>query len=89
MARTKRDITDVVEGAVQASEHRLRREIRDAKKKQTRAFDKKIDAAVDEVCSVIIDTVLMNEELYPKREEFGELKTRVERIERLPQLEQK
>ena len=85
MAPSKRDIKGVVSDAVQTSENRLCREIRDAKKQQTQALEKKIDAAVDEVGNVIIDTVIVNEELYPRREEFGKLKTRVDRLERYSQ----
>ena len=83
MAPTKHDMKRVIEDAIQASENRLRQEIRGKGNNQTKALEKKIDAAVDEVSNVIIDTVIMNEELYPRREEFGKLKTRVDRLERI------
>ena len=83
MAPTKHDIKGVIEDAVRASENRLRKEIRGAKNNQTQALEKKIDAAVDQVSNVIIDTFIVNEELYPRREEFGKLTTRVDRLERI------
>ena len=83
MAPTKHDIRRAIEDAVRASENRLRKEIRGVGNNQTKALEKKIDAAVDQVSNDIIDTFVVNEELYPRREEFGKLKTRVDRLERI------
>ncbi len=83
MALIKQDIKGVVENAIQASENRLRQDIRGKGNNQTKALEKKIDAAVDQVSNDIIDTFVVNEELYPRREEFGKLKTRVDRLERI------